>query len=75
MQIGWAVESAELDLERREGVATLELREHEDSLLLARPVRGRSGSLLGKIACDHPTVPDIERRQAQRSCRIAIHVY
>ena len=51
MQIGWAVESAELDLERREGVATLELKVYEDSLLLAELVRGRSGFLLVFGSC------------------------
>ena len=40
MQIGRAVVSAELELKRREGVAILELKEHEDSMLLAGLVRG-----------------------------------
>ena len=75
MQIGWAVESAELDLERREGVANLELKVHEDSLLLAELVKGRSGFLLGKVARDHPTISDIERQQILYSHQSAKCVY
>ena len=66
MQIGRAVVSAELELKRREGVAILGLKEHEESSLLAELMRGWSCFLLGRIACYHSLVPDIERWQILR---------
>ena len=49
MRIDWAVGSAELELERRNGGETLELQAHEDSSLEARLVRAWSGFLQHKL--------------------------
>ena len=49
MRIDWAVEFAGLELERRDGGATLELKVHEESSLEARLVRAWSGFLQHKL--------------------------